>query len=145
MNKEERKAMIQAMVQQQKLGTQAEIKQGLEEQGVFVTQTTLSRDLRELGLIKIHQEGVSYYSLPPTDISNFTQSLAKYVTKVDRASFVLVLHAELGEAALMANIIDNAHSSSILGTLAGADTLLVICRDEIAAKQVEADIIAYLD
>lgn len=146
MSKAERQQLIQTMIRQEKIRTQAEIKQGLERHGISVTQTTLSRDLRELGLVKMHEKGQSYYSLPMSEAGiAFSQLLAQYAYKVERASFILVLHSELGEAALMANIIDIERPATILGTLAGADTLLVICRDEEAAKQVEAEINSYLD
>lgn len=146
MNKTGRHDLIRAMIRQEKIGRQTDIQQALETQGVVVTQTTLSRDLRELGVIKIHENGRSFYSLAvEEDGVNFIQLLAQYAYKVDRASFILVLHSDLGEAALMANIIDAEKPKSILGTLAGADTLLVICRDEEAAKQVEAEINYYLN
>ncbi|MER0122114.1 arginine repressor [Streptococcus sp. ZJ93] len=146
MNKTQRQEVIQDMIREEKIRTQAEIQQGLARRGVSVTQTTLSRDLRELGLVKMYEDGISYYTLPITqEEMTFTQLLAKYAYKVERASFILVLHSELGEAALMANIIDIEKPATILGTLAGADTLLVICRDEEAARQVETEIKSYLD
>ncbi|HFI0577967.1 TPA: arginine repressor [Streptococcus suis] len=145
MNKAGRHELIKNMIRQEKIGRQTDIQQALEAQGVVVTQTTLSRDLRELGVIKIHENGQSFYSLAiEEEGDNFIELLAQYAYKVDRASFILVLHSDLGEAALMANIIDAEKPSSILGTLAGADTLLVICRNEEAAKQVEAEINYYL-
>ncbi|HEP1831941.1 TPA: arginine repressor [Streptococcus suis] len=146
MNKAGRHELIKNMIRQEKIGRQTDIQKGLESQGIVVTQTTLSRDLRELGVIKIYENGRSFYSLAiEEEEANFVELLAQYAYKVDRASFILVLHSDLGEAALMANIIDAEKPSSILGTLAGADTLLVICRDEEAAKQVEAEINYYLN
>ncbi|MCK3904646.1 arginine repressor [Streptococcus suis] len=146
MNKAGRHELIKNMIHQEKIGRQTDIQKKLESQGIIVTQTTLSRDLRELGVIKIHENGRSFYSLAIEEEGvNFVELLAQYAYKVERASFILVLHSDLGEAALMANIIDAEKPSSILGTLAGADTLLVICRDEEAAQQVEAEINYYLN
>lgn len=146
MNKAGRHELIKNMIHQEKIGRQTDIQKRLEGQGIIVTQTTLSRDLRELGVIKIHENGRSFYSLVIEEEGvNFVELLAQYAYKVERASFILVLHSDLGEAALMANIIDAEKPSSILGTLAGADTLLVICRDEEAAQQVEAEINYYLN
>ncbi|HFI0353470.1 TPA: arginine repressor [Streptococcus suis] len=146
MNKAGRHELIKNMIHQEKIGRQTDIQKRLESQGIIVTQTTLSRDLRELGVIKIHENGRSFYSLAIEEEGvNFVELLAQYAYKVERASFILVLHSDLGEAALMANIIDAEKPSSILGTLAGADTLLVICRDEEAAQQVEAEINYYLN
>lgn len=145
MNKRDRHELIKSMIRQDKIGRQADIQAGLEKNGVFVTQTTLSRDLRELGLVKVYENGQSYYSLTVEEREQaFSQLLAEYANKVERASFILVLHSDLGEAALMANIIDAEKPAAILGTVAGADTLLVICRDEEAAKQVENEINQFL-
>lgn len=145
MNKAERHELIKSLIQKEKIGRQTDIQQSLAAHGVEVTQTTLSRDLRELGVIKVYENGRSFYALTIAEKVNFIQLLAQYAYKVDRASFILVLHSELGEAALMANIIDAEKPETILGTLAGANTLLVICRDEVAAQQVEAEINYYLD
>ncbi|HFR3713890.1 TPA: arginine repressor [Streptococcus suis] len=146
MNKAGRHELIKNMIRQEKIGRQTDIQKGLESQGIVVTQTTLSRDLRELGVIKIYENGRSFYSLAiEEEEANFVELLAQYAYKVDRASFILVLHSDLGEAALMANIIDAEKPETILGTLAGANTLLVICRDEVAAQQVEAEINYYLN
>ncbi|MGT2912035.1 arginine repressor [Streptococcus cameli] len=145
MNKTDRHELIKSMIREEKIGRQADIQAGLEKNGVFVTQTTLSRDLRELGLVKIYENGKSYYSLAPEqDDQSFSQLLADYTYKVERASFILVLHSDLGEAALMANIIDAEKPTTVLGTVAGADTLLVICRDEASAIQVEDEINYFL-
>ncbi|MFX3977057.1 arginine repressor, partial [Streptococcus suis] len=76
---------------------------------------------------------------------NFIQLVAQYAYNVERARFILVLHSERGEAALMANIIDAEKPETLLGTLAGANTLLVICRDDVAAQQGEAEINYYLN
>ncbi|HEL1639925.1 arginine repressor [Streptococcus suis] len=146
MSKQERHELIKAMIRQERIGRQADIQEGLKQKGVAVTQTTLSRDLRELGLIKLYEDGEAYYALSDKEeTTNFSQLLAQYAYKVERASFILVLHSDLGEAALMANIIDAEKPETILGTLAGANTLLVICRDDVAAQQVEAEINYYLN
>ena len=145
MNKAERQDLIKNMIQEQKIGRQADIQRNLEERGIFVTQTTPSRDLREIGLVKVYENGKSFYALAEEEGErSFTQLLADYAYKVQRASFILVLHSDLGEAALMANIIDAEKPETILGTVAGADTLLVICRDEAAAQAVEEEINRFL-
>ena len=145
MNKAERQDLIKSMIQEEKIGRQADIQRNLEERGIFVTQTTLSRDLREIGLVKVYENGQSFYAITEDERErSFTQLLADYAYKVQRASFILVLHSDLGEAALMANIIDAEKPETILGTVAGADTLLVICRDEAAAQAVEEEINRFL-
>ena len=145
MNKAERQDLIKNMIQEEKIGRQADIQRNLEERGIFVTQTTLSRDLREIGLVKVYENGKSFYALAEEEGErSFTQLLADYAYRVQRASFILVLHSDLGEAALMANIIDAEKPETILGTVAGAETLLGICRDEAAAQAVEEEINRFL-
>ena len=63
MNKAERQDLIKNMIQEEKIGRQADIQRNLEERGIFVTQTTLSRDLREIGLVKVYENGKSFYAL----------------------------------------------------------------------------------
>lgn len=144
MKKRDRHETIKEMVRTRHLSTQRDIQEGLEERGFDVTQTTLSRDLRELGLIKARDKGESYYILPEQqDGDDFIQMLATYVRKVERASFTLVMHTRLGEAGVTSNIIDAAKPHEILGTVAGADTVIAICRDEASAQAVETNLKAH--
>ncbi len=141
MHKHERHQLIKEMVRRETIATQKDIQHKLEAQGVEVTQTTLSRDLRELGLIKAREKGHSYYILPEDEEGrSFIQQIRSYVHKIERASFVLVLHTRLGEAGVVSNIIDSEQVAHILGTVAGADTLLVICRDEATASHLETEL-----
>ncbi|MGT2756633.1 arginine repressor [Streptococcus ovuberis] len=141
MRKRERLELIKELVRSSRLRTQKDVQLGLEERGVEVTQTTLSRDLRQLGLIKVREKEGSFYTLPKSDdMDDFIILLAPFIQKVERASFILVLHTQLGETGVSSNIIDNAKPEQILGTVAGANTLLVICRDEAAAMAVEKNL-----
>lgn len=141
MNKQERQNRIKRIIQKGRVGTQEEIKALLEEEGISVTQATLSRDLREIGLLKLRDgEGRLYYSLSNLTDSSFLEAISPFILKVACASFMLVIHTNLGEADVLANIIDAENEEGILGTIAGADTLIVICRDEAMAKNLESDI-----
>ncbi|MFC3927021.1 arginine repressor [Streptococcus caprae] len=141
MNKINRQNRIKQIIQVGHIGTQEEIKQTLAEEGITVTQATLSRDLREIGLLKLRDsEGKLYYTLSELVSSSFSPAVRTYIRKVARAGFMLVLHTDLGEADVLANIIDSQDNSDILGTVAGADTLLVICKDEATAKLFESDL-----
>ncbi|EHJ52996.1 arginine repressor [Streptococcus macacae] len=145
MNKKERQKQIKRIIQSQHIGTQEEIKNSLLNEGVVVTQATLSRDLREIGLLKLRDEsGKLYYSLSEGDSSFFSSAVLTYILKVSRAGFMLVLHTNLGEADVLANLIDDNESPEILGTIAGADTLLVVCKDEASANRLENDILSHL-
>ncbi|MGT2894252.1 arginine repressor [Streptococcus downei] len=141
MNKIERQNKIRAIIQEERVGTQEEIKASLARQGIAVTQATLSRDLREIGLLKRRDEnGKLYYSLSAEETSHLSDVARDYIKKISRASFILVLSTELGEADVLANIIDREGRSDILGTVAGADTLLVICQDAVKAQTIEEEL-----
>lgn len=145
MNKIQRQDEIKRLIGDNKIGTQEEIKHHLENQGITVTQATLSRDLREIGLIKIRNaDGKLYYSLTELGRDDFSKQISTFVRKVSQVQFMLVLGTNLGEADVLANIIDQEGRRDILGTVAGADTLLVICQSEEVAETLYRDISAQL-
>ncbi|MBP2623921.1 arginine repressor [Streptococcus oricebi] len=146
MKKSKRHQIIKDMIKAEKLGTQKEIQDRLEKIGIFVTQTTLSRDLREIGLTKVKKDEKSYYVLAfETEEVNLIEFLSKHIQSVARAEFSLVLHTDLGEASILANVVDGHPEGRILGTVAGADTLLVICRDQEAASEIEGELLSAMD
>lgn len=141
MNKIDRQNKIKRLIQSGRIGTQEEIKLHLHDEGIDVTQATLSRDLREIGLLKLRgKDGKLYYSLSETLGSTFSATVRSYILKVARAGFMLVFHTQLGEADVLANLIDSSAIPEILGTVAGADTLLVVCQDEQMAEVFEKDL-----
>ena len=141
MNKKDRQERIIRLIQEGNIGTQEEIKRYLQDDGISVTQATLSRDLRELGLLKLrNSDGKLYYSLSTQTNPQLDPAIYSYVKKLERAGFMLVIHTNLGEADVLANIIDAENNDTILGTVAGADTLIVICKDEMVASRLEKEI-----
>lgn len=142
MNKVERHQKIKNIIQNDHLATQDELKQVLLREGITVTQATLSRDLREIGLLKVRdKDGKLYYRLSDLIPVTLGYSIKNHIKKISRASFILVLQTRLGEADVLANIIDADPIPDILGTVAGADTLLVICKNEEAARMIEEHLI----
>ena len=146
MRKREHHQLIKRMITEEKLGTQKEIQDRLEVCDVFVTQTTLSRDLRELGLTKVKKNDVVYYVLAnETEKIDLVEFLSHHLEGVARAEFTLVLHTKLGEASVLANVVDSNKDGWILGTVAGANTLLVICKDQHAAKVMEERLLELME
>lgn len=146
MRKRERHQLIKRMITEEKLGTQKEIQDRLAACDVFVTQTTLSRDLRELGLTKVKKNDVVYYVLAnETEKIDLVEFLSHHLEGVARAEFTLVLHTKLGEASVLANVVDSNKDGWILGTVAGANTLLVICKDQHAAKVMEERLLELME
>ena len=146
MRKKDRHSLIKQMITEEKLGTQKEIQDRLEARNVFVTQTTLSRDLREIGLTKVKKNNMVYYVLAnETDKIDLVEFLSHHLEGVARAEFTLVLHTKVGEAAVLANVVDSNKDGRILGTVAGANTLLVICKDQHAAKVMEERLLELME
>ncbi|EFX40030.1 MULTISPECIES: arginine repressor [Streptococcus] len=146
MRKRERHQLIKRMITEEKLGTQKDIQDRLEACGIFVTQTTLSRDLREIGLTKVKKNDVVYYVLAnETEKIDLVEFLSRHLEGVARAEFTLVLHTKLGEASVLANVVDSNKDEWILGTVAGANTLLLICKDQHAAKVMEERLLELME
>lgn len=146
MRKKDRHSLIKQMITEEKLGTQKEIQDRLEARNVFVTQTTLSRDLREIGLTKVKKNNMVYYVLAnETDKIDLVEFLSHHLEGVARAEFTLVFHTKLGEASVLANVVDSNKDGWILGTVAGANTLLVICKDQHAAKVMEERLLELME
>ena len=146
MKKSERHKLIKRMIKEEKLSTQKDIQDRLKAQGIIVTQTTLSRDLREIGLTKAKKNNEVYYVLADeTNKIDLVEFLSYHVEGVSRAEFSLVLHTRLVDASILANFVDANKGELILGTVAGANTLLVICRDTAAAKQMEEQLLEKMD
>lgn len=146
MRKRERHQLIKRMITEEKLGTQKDIQDRLEACGIFVTQTTLSRDLREIGLTKVKKNDVVYYVLAnETEKIDLVEFLSRHLEGVARAEFTLVLHTKLGEASVLANVVDSNKDEWILGTVAGANTLLLICKDQHAAKVMAESLLELME
>ena len=146
MKKTERHLLIQQMIRNEKLSTQKEIQDRLgSKRNWLLTQTTLSRDLRDLGLVKVKRKDQLYYILPnEPEVAEIYIMLSSHAKSVSRAEFTLVLRTELGEAALLANGVDEMADERILGTVAGANTLLIVCRDQEAAIEIQNEILGMM-
>jgi transcriptional regulator of arginine metabolism len=139
--KPERQRLIASIVTRRRIGTQFELLAALAAAGCEVTQATVSRDIRELGLEKAHDPlGRPRYALPeggrrsdPRDALGTI--LSQFGRRATAAQNIVVLQSELGSAPAIARALDRIEHPSIVGTLAGDDTCLVIARD---AKDAEA-------
>lgn len=129
--KEARQRLIGSVIARRRLGTQLELERALGKAGCAVTQATLSRDLRELGIAKVTDElGRPRYVLPGQARREPGEALAATLGRLARAvtaaQNVVVIHSELGSAAAIARALDRAEHPLVIGTLAGDDTCLVI-------------------
>jgi transcriptional regulator of arginine metabolism len=133
--KARRQAVILDVIQRAPVRSQEQLRRSMRGAGFNVTQATLSRDIRELGLVKGGADGA--YQLPPSRTQpngHAAQSLlhraaAEYLTRVDRVQQLVLLRTGPGQAQLLGVAIDGARLPEVVGTLAGDDTILVITRD----------------
>jgi transcriptional regulator of arginine metabolism len=134
LGKAERQRLIASVVTRKRIGTQFELLAALAEAGCAVTQATVSRDLRELGLDKTHDAlGRPRYVLPDARRANpddaLRRVLGEFGRRVAAAQNIVVVHSELGSAPAIARALDRIEHALIVGTLAGDDTCLVITRN----------------
>ena len=125
---------IKEIVQSQSIETQEELANDLLAEGIEVTQATVSRDIKELMLIKIPTgDGHYRYALSPEENvvlsrSRINRLFQDSIIRVDSALNQIVLHTIPGSASAVAFSVDHAKWSEVIGTLAGDDTILLICR-----------------
>lgn len=140
--KNDRQAMIIAIIKEQVIGTQEELGEALKNRGIMVTQATLSRDIKELGLIKIPTpEGYYRYSLPqdrtPGDLLRRAQRMFEdAVISVDYAENLIVVKTTGGNAQGVAAALDDLDWPEVVGTVAGDNTILVVIRSKEAVSEI---------
>jgi transcriptional regulator of arginine metabolism len=132
MGKPERHAAVRALIRENRITSQEHLREMLVDRGFDVTQATLSRDIRELRLVKVHDaEGIAHYTLPPESWDH-TPPLARLLptlyTGAEGTGNLLVIRTLAGGAQAVAEALDWEEWPEVLGTLGGDDTILVILR-----------------
>ena len=135
--KSSRHGAILDVIESESISSQEMLRQRLRSRGFDVTQATLSRDLKELGVVKRASDGAYQRVVAApgaTDaMGNLRRTTAEFLERADWSEQLVVLRTDSGQAALLAIAIDRAPLDGVLGTVAGDDTILVICRDGGAA------------
>ena len=139
--KARRQSAITEVVEQEAVRSQEQLRQRLAQRGFDVTQATLSRDIKELGLLKrssdgAYQPGGAESAPAPTTIGALGRALAEYLVNIEPVQQLVVLKTGAGQAQLLGLAIDRARMAEVVGTLAGDDTILIIARDAKNAQQV---------
>ena len=132
--KARRQALILDLLGREPVRNQEQLRRGLRAIGVVATQATLSRDIKELGLVKRASDGAYQRPTPPMmpaggTASALSRAVTEFVTGVDRVQHMIVLRTGPGQAHAAAIAIDRAQLPEVVGTIAGDDTILVIARD----------------
>jgi transcriptional regulator of arginine metabolism len=139
-NRNERHAAIQRLVREQPLSTQAELAEALRAQGHEVVQTTVSRDIHELGLIKVrHESGRLIYAFAE-DTAGYSEELADALTRwaltLEPSGNLVVVVTPYGYASALAQAIDVARHPHIAGTIAGENTVLLVSREPMTGAEL---------
>lgn len=127
MNKANRHFAIKEIIQSQPIPSQEELCVELKKRGFDITQATLSRDLKELGVVRIHSEGGLRYALSAESEERKMKSLVGFeVMSIDSNEAMIVIRTLPGRAPGVASFLDSLHNPHFLGTVAGDDTVLVL-------------------
>ncbi len=136
-----RQALILDLIEKNSVETQEELTELLKSNGYQVTQATVSRDIKELKLIKISDEkGVSRYSaMQEPNLSLNGKMLSVYThafLNADYANNIVVVKTLTGMAQAVAAAIDSLKLNEVLGSIAGDDTIILVCRTEKYAEEI---------
>ena len=132
-DKTTRQDLILRLISERELGTQQGVVQALGDEGVEVAQATVSRDLAELGVLKV---GNRYLALPHDPGSAGIEVLPSFVLGIVPAGNQVVIHTRDGTAGAVSSVLDRVRGLKVLGTIAGQDTVLAISSDREAAEEV---------
>jgi transcriptional regulator of arginine metabolism len=146
LSKRDRQRLIESVVTRKRVGTQFELLAALADAGCGVTQATISRDIRELGLEKSHDQlGRPRYtvahSVRRAEPHELLESvLGQFGRRVTPAGNIVVVQSELGSAPAIGRALDELEHERIVGTLAGDDTCLVVASSERDARALAREL-----
>jgi transcriptional regulator of arginine metabolism len=141
----ERQGTILRLVRQQSLSTQTEVADALRENGIDAVQATVSRDIAQLGLVKVRNgEGRLVYALPGAAdlrlLDELASALRHYMGKTTPSGSMLVIQTPRGFAVALADAIDAAGLPEVAGTVAGDNTVFVACADGTTPAELDAEL-----
>lgn len=142
MSKIQRHIKIRELITENEIETQEELVEELKALGYNVTQATVSRDIKELHLVKVPSANKKYtYSLPADQRFNPLAKLKRLImdafVNIDHTGHFIILKTLPGNAQAMGVLIDNLSWTEIMGTICGDDTCLIICRSEEVTKDIK--------
>ena len=142
MKKADRQRLIRQIITEQEIETQEELIARLEEAGVKATQATVSRDVREMSIVKTHgSDGNVKYAIfsqqqPASQEDKLKESVKDSVIRIERVQFTVIVHTDMGRADVVTNFLDEVSYEEVAGTVAGVDTIIIIARSEADAEAV---------
>jgi transcriptional regulator of arginine metabolism len=141
-DKNQRQRTIADLIRGQRLSNQEELADRLAGLGYAVTQATISRDLDQIGAVKVRRSGQVSYALPDQVQGTAGPRLAAvfrdWVRSIDTAANLVVIKTPPGSAHLVGVVLDQSEMTEIVGTICGDDTIFVACRDGQSADNLAA-------
>lgn len=142
-----RQALIVQILDRQKVTSQVQLSELLLDEGIDITQATLSRDLDELGARKVRPDGGrSFYAIGPVDSiaredlrgpsEKLRRMLDELLVSTDYSGNIAMLRTPPGAAQYLASFIDRVGLKEVVGTIAGDDTVFVLARDPLTGKEL---------
>ena len=146
MGKPQRQHRILRILEAQPVSSQAQLLQLLEADGVVATQATVSRDLEELGAVKVRiPGGAMAYAIPEyakeranSSDDHLRRLMGEFVVEAAFSANLVVLRTPPGSAHVVASAIDRSGFPGVLGTVAGDDTILLVCAESVGGAEVAA-------
>ena len=150
LGKPQRQHRIARLLEEQPISSQAQLVEMLASDGVVATQATVSRDLEELGAVKVRiPGGTMAYAIPEhakegtVSDDHLRRVIGEFVVEVAQSGNLVVLRTPPGAAQFLASAFDKAELPDILGTIGGDDTVLVIGSESVGAAPVAAALAEY--
>ena len=141
--KPQRQHRIARYLEEQVISSQVQLVELLATDGVVATQATVSRDLEDLGAVKVRIPGGQMaYAIPElpkdrvTPEENLRRVLSEFLVDVAPSGNLVVLRTPPGSAHVVASALDRAAAADVIGTVAGDDTVVVVCDEEAGGKKV---------
>ena len=150
MNKFERQGAILRLVKERQLATQSDVVEALRDEGLDAVQATVSRDIAQLGLVKVRGDGGRLvYALPGVAdldrLGELTTALRRWVVALEPAAGMVVVRTPPGCANALAIAFDEAALPEVAGCIAGDDTIFVAPREGVAAPELAEQLRHHLE
>jgi transcriptional regulator of arginine metabolism len=149
LNRRERHGLILRLIREQAISTQTELSAALTAAGHAVVQTTVSRDIHELGLVKVRNADGKLVYAPPgaTDMDRIRElggALRQLMLSCEPSGNLVLITTPSGFAQALSEAIDRSGHPMILGTVAGENTILVVAREGVAGRDLCTELKAHL-
>ncbi len=148
-HRRQRQGAILRLIRERPIGTQAELAEALHEAGYEAVQTTVSRDIAELGLVKVRSEGGQRVYAPPgaadpDRADRIEAAVRRWALGVEANDSLVVIFTPRGFSAALAEAIDEAHHPHVLATVAGDNTILVVPEAGVSAAALRDELTRHL-